>query len=291
MDALNRAAKPAPSRGTASPPMSGVRPILLAGAEACEVLRRRIQAALDSWAQDWVRGWEQGRAMNVEMCVAGDVAQPLTHEYEALGSDAGHLWFRRSPSDRASFGCAVVGAELMPFSEAADEWVAIAVDSAWSARNRALCSALLGTAPSDSSLIRSDGLPPDLFALGSGAMQLSCAELGLSLIADSAIWRSVLPREHGPAAQLPEPLPLMQAAHRATAKLEAILGSVDVELPKLLDLRPGDVLRLPQRLDQRIAVLCAGKPLARAVLGEALGRKCVRVSAGDPHPEQPHDCQ
>jgi flagellar motor switch protein FliM len=49
-----------------------------------------------------------------------------------------------------------------------------------------------------------------------------------------------------------------------------------------MDLRCGDVLRLPQRLDQGIAVLCEGKMLAHALLGETQGRKSVQLFADLP---------
>jgi flagellar motor switch protein FliM len=81
---------------------------------------------------------------------------------------------------------------------------------------------------------------------------------------------------------LPKQTALDQAAARARMRLDAMLGSVEVELPKLLDLRCGDVLRLPLRLDQRICVLCEGIPLAHAALGETQGRKGMQVIARHP---------
>lgn len=96
-----------------------------------------------------------------------------------------------------------------------------------------------------------------------------------------AIFTFLLFSRSAAASSLVTLTPLDRAVQRTRVALDIMLGSVEVELPKLLDLRCGDVLRLPQRLDQRIAVLCAGRPLARAVLGETQGRKCVQLLADD----------
>jgi hypothetical protein len=124
-------------------------------------------------------------------------------------------------------------------------------------------------------------LPENLRDFGSGAVQLSCEALGLFAIADRAVWRSVPPSERAAVAR-PALTPVDRAASRAAVRLDVMLGSVEVELPKVLDLREGDILRLPQRLDQPLAVVCAGKPLAHAVLGEVHGRRGAQLVAGRP---------
>jgi len=87
------------------------------------------------------------------------------------------------------------------------------------------------------------------------------------------------PTERGTVQRRPALIPLDRALRRGNAQLAVMLGSVEVELPKLMDLRCGDVLRLPQRLDREITVLCGGKVLARAALGERQGRKCVQLAS------------
>ena len=254
------------------------RPIHLPGTAALDSLRQRAQAAFDAWAREWVSGRvaDGQRTAELSVCaLAGERSH--AHEYEAVRSEAGCMWFRCSAADYLNFGSAVAGAELMPGSAYVDDWIADVIDCARNARNRALCSALLGTPVVNALPPSLIALPANLFAFGSGAVQLSCDALGLHVIADSAIWRSVPPSERAPAHRRAKLMPLDRAARRAKAKLDVMLGSVEVELPKLLDLRCGDVLRLPQRLDQGIAVLCEGKPLARAALGETHGRKCVQM--------------
>lgn len=260
---------------------AAVRPIHVPGATARESLRQRAQAALDAWARDWVSGHASGAqatpALHVCPVHEGDRSRDR-ERYDALCTQTGVIWFRCTHDDRFSFDTAVAGAGLLADCSYADEWIAGVTDDAWDARNHALCSALLGSPIRDAVTT-----PPSagLLAFGSGAVELSCAALGLHAIADSAVWRSVPPSERAAASSLVTLTPLDRAVQRARVALDIMLGSVEVELPKLLDLRCGDVLRLPQRLDQRIAVLCAGKPLARAVLGETQGRKCVQLLADD----------
>lgn len=259
---------------------AAVRPIHIPGAAALEALRQRAQAALDGWAREWVRGWTIGQqAAALHLDTACNAVRLQIHEFEAVRSGAGCIWFRGNAADRLSFGRAVVGAELMRDARCVDDWIAGLVEGAREARNHALWSGLLGVQALDPLPAGASEPPEQLFAFGSGAVQLSCDALGLFAIADSAAWRCVPPIERANAQRLPKPAALERAASRAKVRLDVMLGSVEVELPKLLDLRCGDVLRLPQRLDQGIAVLCEGKPLARAALGEAQGRKCVQVIA------------
>ena len=60
--------------------------------------------------------------------------------------------------------------------------------------------------------------------------------------------------------------------------IQATLGDVEIELPKVMDLCRGDVLRLAVRLDQPLTLACEGKPFAHAALGEAAGRKAVQIT-------------
>lgn len=255
---------------------AAARPIYVPGVAAFHSLQQRAQAALDGWAREWMTGWtEKNQRMALQIGAASDGTPAQAREpYDALCTDTGCMWLRCSDSDRTNFACAVVGSELMPRSTYADDWIGAVADRAWEARNRALCSALLGVPVSG---VSAGSMSAGLFAFGSGAVRLSCDVLGLHVIVDCAIWRSVPPTERAVSRRLPALTPLDCAAHRATARLDIVLGSVEVDLPKLLDLHCGDVLRLPHRLDQGISMLCEGRPLARAVLGEAQGCKCVQV--------------
>lgn len=258
--------------------MKPVRPIHLPGATALESLRERTAAALGSWAREWVSGAQAEGLSGLMLRVvpAASIAHSPTEEYETLRAERGPMWFRRSHTDREQLGRAVVGVESMSAIESADPWITVVIDQARDNRDRALCSALMGALAVD--VDTSVGaIPREVFAFGSGAVELSCESLGLHAIADGAVWRGIPPTERSRQHPRPKSTPLNAAVRSAKARLEVILGSVEVELPKVLDLRCGDVLRLPQRLDRAIAVSCEGKPLARVALGERQGHKSVQL--------------
>jgi hypothetical protein len=259
-----------------------VRTLHVPGAKALESIRVRAQAVLVEWAREWMSGWQENTS-RIELQVAAlDVASgPTAAEYVAVRSASGCLWYRRDWADRAAFARCVVGPALMQRSACADDWVIGVVERAWQTLTHALCAELLGppVAPGEETVAVE--LPESLFAFGSGAVQLSCEALGLFAIADRAVWRTVPPSERAVTAR-PALTPVDHAARRAAVRLDVMLGSVEVELPKVLDLRGGDILRLPQRLDQPLTVVCAGKPLARAVLGEIDGCRGVQLVTDPP---------
>jgi hypothetical protein len=256
--------------------MSEVRPIHVPGSSAMSVVLQRTRAALTAWARAWVSGFDEQRfaVLNIESAREADLRP--SREFEGMHGANGHAWFRRGALDRSNFGHAVVGAELMPRFVYADDWIAGIADHAWMARNRALCEALVG-APRTTQPACSSEWPASLSSVGSGAVTVSCDSLGLHVIADAGVWSLVPPAERK-SARLPTLVPLDRAAQRANLHIEVMLGSVELELPKITDLRCGDVLRLPTRLDQPLTVSCEGKPFARAMLGDAAGRKSVLIT-------------
>jgi hypothetical protein len=255
-----------------------VRPIHFPGAAALNLIRERAYAALDVWAREWVRGWgvDAGRVAVLQVQADIDRTCAKGYEYEQVPGEAGCIWFRRGGSDRTRLGCAVVGPELMSAAEGADDWIDAVIDEATQARNRALCAALMGASTAGLSPAQTTPLPESLFAVGSGVVELSCDALGLHAIADNAVWRGVPPIERTRRQLRPKLTPLDEATRRANARLDVRLGDVEIDLLELVELRSGDVLRLPQRLDRGISVLCEGMPLARATLGATHGRKCVQ---------------
>lgn len=255
-----------------------VRALYFPSAAALDWLRERVQAALHTWARNWVSGYTAEERLAVQVQWVGECwSWSREQSYPAVDTPTAHVWFRYDSADRSRLGEAVVGSSLMPQRKCADAWIAAAVDSACDACQRELCTSLLSLAPTEVSFSTAT-VPDSLFTPGSGAVHVSCEPLGLSFIADSAVWRS-MPPIRAAARPRPKLIPLHKAVHRSEAQLEVMLGSVEVDLARLMDLRCGDVLRLPQRLDQGIAVLCDGKPLATAVLGEMLGQKSVRLTA------------
>jgi hypothetical protein len=261
-----------------------VRHLRLPGTAALDWLRERSQTALAAWSSEWLSSCDE---VTLEVGSALRTSWAPAHNWEMLRGEAGCIWFSAGVPERLKFGRAVVGTELIP-SDAVDHWIDAVVDRARDARNRALCRALLGGG--DPPQVQSatpaaapvGSLPPELFAFGSGAVRISCDLLGLYAIADGGVWHSVPPGERPAAAARPGLTPLDRAMRSSHVHLDVVLGCVDLELSQLLDLRPGDALRLPQRLDQGAAVLCDGKLVARATLGDAHGRKAMQLIANTP---------
>lgn len=260
-----------------------VRQIHIPGTAAFESLRERVQIALTMWARQWI-GDDEDDAQLLQTTI---VVQPLgeeacgqAHSYESVRAEQGSMWFRRDDRDLATFATAVVGEEPVPSTLYVDAWIGEATNRARHARNHTLHAALLGASEEQQSSSSDDFLPGDLFRYGSGACEISCEALGLRAVVDSNVWRGIEKSSRRNARPLPKATPLDQAVRQASARLEVLLGEVEVELPKILDMRCGDVLRLPLRLDQGIPVTAQGLPLARAMLGEARGSKAIRVVAG-----------
>jgi hypothetical protein len=258
--------------------MSGsARTIHLPGANALSELRQRVVGSLDDWAREWIADWNGSRhTLVVKSFLADQDPQPAGYEW--LRSESGAAWVRGSAADRAQFGRAVVGFELMPRLVCADEWIADIVATAWEARNRALCAALLGSPLPVASASNENGLPNALYLFGAGAVQLSCDLLGLYAVADASVWRTVPPPEHSRTA-LPGIAKLDRAMGNSRVALEVVLGGAEIDLSKLLDLRVGDVLRLSQKLDRPAAVVCGANTVAHALLGESGGRKAAQLIA------------
>ena len=255
-----------------------VRSIYFPGTAALEMLRERAHAALAAWAREWVRGWavEANPVAALQVHADTDKARAHGDVYEAVPGAEGCAWFRRGSLDQIRLGRAVVGPDLMSAAEGVDDWIDTVIGRATDARNQALCAALLGVSTAGRLSDRPSPLPDSLFAVGSGAIVLTCEALGLHAIADNAVWRNVPPIERVHPRHRRKLTPLEEAARRTSFRLEVQLGAVEVDLPELLDLRCGDVLRLPQRLDRGMTVLCGRTPLARVTLGATHGRKCVQ---------------
>jgi flagellar motor switch protein FliM len=111
----------------------------------------------------------------------------------------------------------------------------------------------------------------------SGAVLIDCEALGLLAIADESVWRSLPPTRRA-ASDLEPLVPLDRAMRDSEVSLEAILGGADVDFSRLVDLRCGDVLVLPQRLSEPLTVTYAGAAIAHAGFGQRDGAICIQLS-------------
>jgi len=244
-----------------------VRPIHLPSATALNELRERANTALLAWARGWLG--DAGQMLHRLQVKASETNR--SGRYELLQGASGSLWVSCDQEGLLALKHQVVG------ESPDDDWTTEVVRRAREARDRALLVALLGAHPSEQASEPVSVLPSELFAFGSGAVEFSCDTLGLHAIADRGVWRNVPPSSRAAANRPSSVTVLDHAVQTAQASVEVILGSVQLELPKVLDLRRGDVLRLPRRLDQPVELWIEGKPLMQAALGETLGRKAVCI--------------
>lgn len=252
-----------------------VRPIHFPSATALESVRERVESALEGWAREWVLD----RPALAVSC-SSVTMQAQSNDYELLFSAAGRIWFRRGQADREALIGAIAGFDATCEARITDSWMTAVIEQARETRDHAVLSALLGPSVTSRPSVPGE-LPADVFALGSGALQLSCEWLGLCAVVDSTVWKTIPPAETA-RQRTTQATPLGVAVRGAKAHLDVVLSSVELELSQLVDLHYGDVLRLPHRLDQALSVLCEGKPMALAVLGEKQARKCVQLQSHDP---------
>jgi hypothetical protein len=252
-----------------------VRPIRLPGARALAALEALATAALATWADGWLRPGARPPVLDLRALepVGARGAGASAGPFERHEGEGGRLWIRAAPEDRRALSSASLGPSFLGADgEPVDAWAAEAVRGAWQARDAALCAAWVGPAV----LVPCDGPDDDVHLVGSGAVRLEVAAIGLFAIADAGVLRRVPP----PTAALPAAPPciaLGRAAARAPVRLSVSAGRVELGLRTLLELQPGDVLRLPTRLDEPLLLRHGDAPPLPCALGEAAGRAAVRL--------------
>jgi hypothetical protein len=216
-----------------------------------------------------------GRSLNVRVDLLNEL--PLPVAFDEWGGERGHLWFRCERDDMLNLGRSLFGS--YPGNEGEfPAWIEKIILCARDDFRKAISKVLLGDGLVAASRVSSEAMPRSIFQSGSGAVQIVCPESGLYVVADMDIWKNRSLVLAGASSRALPPLSALEGALiRKTATLEVVLGGVQVELSMLLNLCCGDVLRLPNRLDDSLTVLCEGVPLARAHLGEVRGQVGVQL--------------
>lgn len=253
------------------------RPIELVGTSVLQSLREAVAPELKAWAQDWL----PGSCGELELAATALEASQLdtvsqVGPWECTATERGSVWFNAAKLKQRRLAHVMLGGDA--FAGAGpelDSWTQRLVAQALVAQRRALGAVLLTPVVATSQWLE-EALPRRLLRFGEGAIRLSCDRVGLEAVVDAPAWRELLGRAFSvpPRGGL---TPLEAAACTGTVELGVVVGQVDVELAKVLDLRSGDVLRLPRRLDERLMVECDGRPLAEASLGERGGKLCMQL--------------
>jgi flagellar motor switch/type III secretory pathway protein FliN len=250
------------------------RPFVVLGSTTLRAVESHAQAALGAWAQEWIAEGEP--EVSAERVEAGTCAPA---SFLACSGPHGSIWIRHEPDNIPGLGQIVLGPDFMRDGQCPDTWSESAIRRARVSMNEAIAFAMTGSRGAQDEPRELLPLPAELHAPGSGAAELHCALLGLHVVIDAAAnlrFAAVSAR-----GELPPVSPLATALAAVKLNLSVPLGEVTLELGNLATLAAGDVLRLPKRLGEPIDVLCEGKPLARAALGESAGRKGIQILPAD----------
>lgn len=253
-----------------------VRALQLPGRHALDSLAQRLSQGLQPWCMRWCATPARAAALAVQAEAAERL--PGGEPFVELTGASGRVWLRRGDADLQALARAVLGETVQPHDHAGDAWAQDLLAQAATQLGEHIAQALVGEP--QSTQMRHP--PAELFAVGAGTTRLACAALGIVLLADAGALLHVPPRPRDATAP-PTParalVPLLEAARQAALPLAVELGSVDLDLAHLLELQPGDVLCLPTRLGEPLPVTLAGRPLARASLGQLGRHKAVQLTS------------
>lgn len=252
---------------------AATRPLVLPGQHALDSLAERLSHALGTWIERW------SSEATAALAVAATAAEKLPSGamLEIIGN-SGRLWRSNTADDQLAFQRAVFGDQVQAADVASDPWALSLLEEATVELDRCLAECLVGGAVS--TVARNP--PTDLFAFGAGTIRFTCPHLGLELLADSNALQHVPPRPRAKNEPRPASLsPLLSCARQATASVTVTveIGRIELDLSRLLDLQPGDVLRLPTRLTDALTVSIDGHEIAKAALGHLGNHRAVQLAS------------
>lgn len=245
------------------------RPFLLLGSHALQTVSNRLRDALRAWSAQWCAGTPH---MDVSAVAAHSPLE--APQLQRFSDGTADLWIAASDERKRATARCVLGESWMVSSSVQGDWSRAIVERALESQSQAIASSLLlGDVRSQA---EPSPLPPSLFAPGSGAMSLECQILGLRIWACRQVVRHVPPKakvQPGSALQ-----PLSACLGGRTVPVTALAGTVTLAAEQLLDLAPGDVLRIGTLADARAQLrLATGLPLAEGMLGQHAGRRALRL--------------
>jgi hypothetical protein len=249
-------------------PAAAAQPLHFWRAEQLDRLERFLEQVLRSWARDW--GVAE-RALCVA-CHRASVHDGHAGEGTALRGEEGIVaWFRAGPWE-AALSKQLFGEAVRP-GGIAEEVARACVDDA--TRRLALALGISG-APSGRTVPS-----PGYRGAWGGQVRASLPFDGLLLMNSAAVGACLSEKQRTTSPpRSPAAIPVLQAATAHRLPLRAQLESCEIDLGVLQDLQPGDVLRIPHRLDAPLQVRTeSGATLFRGYLASSRGRKVLELAA------------
>lgn len=253
-------------------PAETAQPLHFWRADQLRELDRLLEMALLSWAGDW--GLAQS-LVRVSCHRAG--ADDAATDGIALRGQEGMLAHFRSETWAAALVRELFGAAIDPCG-IPGEVAGACIDDAM--RRLAHVLGMPGA--------RRERTPPPRLRRGTWRGEVQAAlPFGGVLLLNAAAAEACL-RRRGMAARprrslpadAPVAMPLLRAAAGQRVSLRAQLEPCEVDLGVLQDLRPGDVLRIPHRLDAPLQLRTeAGTALFSGYLANSRGRKVLELVA------------
>ena len=230
------------------------RPYLLVGATALESARARARGAVEAWRESW--GFDAAAAPLVS-CLRASEADSLH----------GYGW-------RAWHKDGIPGAWVRETSDEREASRSIAQAVAERARTDLVTSLLAAFGAPRDGAFAAEPIPHDAQAAETGMVlvRVSSADAMIELLVSSA------PVAHRDAPHRLPPRPALEAVRRATVRLSAEIGEVEIDLRALRSLAPGDVVRLGRSLDQPLALVASdGATVCHGHLGAHAGKRALDV--------------
>lgn len=258
-------------------PADAARDLRFWRAEQLRALERLLDQALRPWALDW--GLDETRVW--VRCGPAEEDDAAIDDTALRGDRGSMAWLG------ARKWAGVLVAELFGNAGGAGE-IAREIEAACiedASRRLALALGMRDTVPQEST---SASMPRRRTAW-CGDVRASLPFGGLLLLnagaVEACLRRAGMPAKASATHVAPASLtlPLLQAAAGQRMGLRAQLAPCEVDLGVLQDLQPGDVLRIPHRIDAPLQVCSeSGTPLFSGYLASSRGRKALELVFSQP---------
>lgn len=263
-----------------------VRDLVLLSDKALGSIRTQLMNHWQAWATAWCGVPDASvtdEAFDLDVRRVADALEPLPDPsvWRTSGA-ASSLWRHAADASVQAFARQLVRRASGPFPGDGD-WALGAARAALADLEVRWTGAVATAKPIAGDVVPlADALHPAL-----GGVLASVPALGIHWLLSPALYRAWLPAGDAKAQPLPAPIAgkLAEVLKPGALSLELGIGHVDIAVTDLLELRVGDVVRFPTRLDEPLPLVAPKADgqrdeLMRARLGHREGRLAVQVVSG-----------